>query len=260
LDNELTSRELALKVARCEVARRCRNGEALPCSRVANWGADISRRRYPAPEPWSGHLDRARILFISSNPGAGNETSPPRPNASTTDLSDDALFDIFDNAFEADGGPGRIVKGEFQEDGSRQPYWAWALETAQELLNEAQAGVDYALTEVVHCGSQIEAGVDQALGPCTQLYLGDVLRLSPARLLIAVGTTARNAISARYRSNGADVRSPLRMAGPVDIEGRIRFLVGVWHPSYARYNHDVAISSQVSTQELIRLRALMRGS
>jgi len=261
MDARLAARALAVRIARCDLAQRCRNGEALPCSRVANWGADTERRRYPAPEPWSGHLDQAPVLFISSNPGARDEAAAPLPHAATTNLSDDDLIDIFENAFHADGRPGRIVKGEFNEDGSRQPYWAWTLETATELLQGVpQPGIDYVLTEVVHCGSQRESGVALAVEPCTKLYLGDLFRVSPARLVIAVGGTARNAISEQYRDAGVDVRSPLRVAGPLLIEGQTRFVVGAWHPSYARYGHDVVISRQVPAGDLARLREWMRTS
>jgi hypothetical protein len=49
-------------------------------------------------------------------------------------------------------------------------------------------GQDYALTEVVHCGSGVERGVDEALETCSSRYLKRVISLSPAKLLVLVGT------------------------------------------------------------------------
>jgi hypothetical protein len=60
---------------------------------------------------------------------------------------------------------------------------------ATDLLGRAPVpGQDYALTEVVHCGSGVERGVDEALETCSSRYLKRVISLSPAKLLVLVGT------------------------------------------------------------------------
>ena len=47
-------------------------------------------------------------------------------------------------------------------------YWLWARARARELLlREALPGVDYAMTEVLDCGTQHEVGVTDALATCT---------------------------------------------------------------------------------------------
>jgi hypothetical protein len=65
-------------------------------------------------------------------------------------------------------------------------FWAWTRRIVGELLDrEATPGWDYALTEVVHCGSQQERGVSSALQSCASRYLRRVwvqAAVKPARI------------------------------------------------------------------------------
>jgi hypothetical protein len=68
----------------------------------------------------------------------------------------------------ADGTPGKYVA-----------FWGSCKSRASELLGrEAQPGIDHALTEVVHCGSQHEIGVVAAASECVPRYLDRVMRNS----------------------------------------------------------------------------------
>src|SRR3954451_15439199 len=70
---------------------KCLKGAPHPCERVVldQWPADVteSKRlyRWPfqhlLPEPWTGHLEQAPLLFLASNPGGGEvaELEPPFP-------------------------------------------------------------------------------------------------------------------------------------------------------------------------------------
>src|SRR5262249_50065955 len=104
-------------------------------------------------------------------------------------------------------------------------YWQKVRKHAQLLLGDgAIAGRDYALTEVVHCRSADEEGVQAALEPCVERYLSKVLALSPATLIVVFGTVARDVMRERYKPDTA------RLTAPVEVEGRMRRLAFLAHP------------------------------
>lgn len=59
---------------------------------------------FQPPTSWIGHLSRARILFVGSNPNIGGAEFYP-----DVDWSDEDLIDFFDDAF--DGRLGQIKGG-----------------------------------------------------------------------------------------------------------------------------------------------------
>ena len=88
------------------------------------------------------------------------------------------------------------------------------------------AGRDYALADVVHCRSRDEQGVREALAECVPRYLAPVLALSPAAVVVVLGTEARDAIRAAY-----GYHDPTVVSRPLAIEGKVRRVVLLAHPS-----------------------------
>jgi hypothetical protein len=132
---------------------------------------ELSYETFQLPEPWCGQIDRAPILFVSSNPSIGDDQ---RALGSTTD--DDA-FDAHHYAFGG-GRSTHTVDGVYTLDTngkrSRLPvkYWSAARDRAQELIPHRKVivGIDYALTEVVRCKSKREVGVLAALKECSSRF------------------------------------------------------------------------------------------
>ena len=223
-------RQLILTIARCPVVDACvRGGEANPCAGVVRWQGAGDGPRWP-PEPWSGHLGEAPILFLSSNPSAADEGVRPGPLEVTATSSDDRIIGLFDGAFDA-GGPHiqdgiRWVDGE----GTVSPYvryWASIKARAAELLGHAPVpGVDYALSEVVHCGTRHEAAVWEARTQCVELYLRRVLDISPACVVVLFGAHVAAAL-ASVLPGGA----PYGLHGPLTLADRDRWLVKLPHPN-----------------------------
>src|SRR5258708_27761593 len=50
-----TADALLARITRCPVAKRCRDGEHLPCSTIVR-SQPATPRGFHAPEPWSGHI------------------------------------------------------------------------------------------------------------------------------------------------------------------------------------------------------------
>jgi len=201
------TRALARDITRCAELEAVLDGRASPCREVAGWQGLTRAARWYVPEIWAGHIGAAAILFVSSNPSAGprGEQFDPARHMSRRDRDED-LFTAADGAFDDPRFPG-IASGIYNRDrrgrraGAAVPFWRWTRGIARELLGREPApGDDYALTEVVHCGSQRETGVAAALGTCASRYLRRVLAVSPAGVVVVVGATARGVFESQLRA------------------------------------------------------------
>jgi hypothetical protein len=246
---------LAADIIRCPIVDECLgpSGEGLPCHRVVSWQGGVPGGARYVPEPWSGHLERAPILFVSSNPGGDAEGTPTSDASFTSKWATEELVSCYDDAFEPWRRPG-IADGVYLTDrnGTRAAkairYWVWARARAKELLRrEPNPGIDYALTEVVHCGTRHEAGVAEAFPTCVDRYFARVLSASAAALVVCVGGWARAGFS---RSFGIDIDAHLW--GPGELAGRHRFVVSVPHPG--AFGTPKALEPFVGTANLTRIR------
>lgn len=151
---------------------------------------------FQLPEPWSGQIDIAPLLFISSNPSIDELEEYPDQFWGLS-----RTIDFFHNRFTSDAGWVNDGLCVLQRNGSRGKwvrFWASARGRASEILgkkrNEIVPGVDFALTEIVHCKSRKEEGVNEAQDFCSERYLKRVLSISAAKVLIVYGKPAREAI------------------------------------------------------------------
>lgn len=212
------------------------------------------KREHHLPEPWVGQIDRAPLLFVASNPSLSSfrGASPP-PSfapplkrigehrrkehsafrhglaAPKPNWTDGELVDRYSNAFDVwvSGGTAGVAD-ETGRAGKIVSYWVAARALAEAFFEDAgdvRPGLDYALTEVVHCKSQDEAGVASAVSVCAPLYLRRVIALSPACLIVALGDRARNAIRSVFSYPAAG-----SVSDPMKIEGQRRRVVFLAHP------------------------------
>jgi len=225
-------RSLSATIARCPVLASTLRGEDTPCRSVVSWLGSEPGPRY-LPDAWYGHLAEAPILFVSSNPGAGARTDPVLPGLwVTSESSDEEVFLASDGAFEPGQVPGvaggtRMVDRHGQQHGRPVRYWTWARRMAREFLGaEPTPGHDYAMTEMVHCGSRDEYGVSEALATCSHTYLRPILALSPATVIVLVGDKAYSAFTSEM---GLSIHD--HVWGPEPLAGRKRWVITLPHPN-----------------------------
>lgn len=227
MDAEQT-RDLFFDIAHCPNVRVCLETiQPHPCRavveyQVAQRGAK-SYKDFQLPEPWVGQIDVAPILFIGSNPSIGEDDH-------ASGLASDE--DIWDSHHLAHGGGRRkyIIDGVRTTAPDGAPlktvrYWSSIRRRVTELIPDrvVRPGVDYAMSELVHCKSRHEIGVRDALDECVQRYLNRLFTASAARVIIAVGALAR-----RHFLRDAPVPpQPLECV----IAGRNRLLAFIPHPS-----------------------------
>lgn len=247
-----------VEVARCPILRGILEGETgHPCGTVVGvqWDAAVSvdERRarwhteHQLPEPWSGDLSRARVLFVSSNPSIGGKparsgapavpavaASPPASElASQPSLrygvgahprdswTDEEIIDFYARRFVSRIAPGGRFVLPDGRPGGYQRFWGWAENRLKEIIPDGVMGVDGCLTELVRCKSRNEVGVRAARPVCTTSFLARTIALSGARLIVAVGAHAS-------RHFGLE---PGELRPPALIEGRERQIISLRHPA-----------------------------
>jgi hypothetical protein len=185
-------------------------------------------KRFHLPEPFSGRIESAPILFLSSNPSYWHKERYP-----VEDWSDELIVDFFRNRFGnglenwTEGGSRTLL-----EDGGYGPsvaFWSAVRNRAAELLERpVRPGIDFALTEVVHCKSERETGVEAALNECMTRYLQRILAASGSSVIVVLGRYAKRAICWAL---GLDPDAVYQLYGPVVIGQRDRLVAFLSHPN-----------------------------
>lgn len=220
-----------------------------PCSKVISEQHCRSLSDFQVPEPWSGDLEHAPILFLSSNPSFDEVEDFPRWS-----WPEEWIEDYFINRFRG-GRKQWIEKGthRLMPDGSYEPvsFWAAVRQRAIELLMEdVRPGIDYALTEVVHCSSRSEAGVPEASNECARRYLQRVVKLSGAKVIVVFGTTIKNTVKREFGLPEGNV------FGPIDVGERKRYVVFLPHPNARQVR---SFKKCIEDEKLQELRAFLRS-
>ena len=99
---------------------------------------------------------------------------------------------------------------------------------ASELLMDehVRPGVDYALSEVVHCPSAKELGVNSALAECAGRYLLPILQRSGAKIVVCLGRFARTAICEMF-----SIPEEVAIYGPQQVGDQLRYFSFLPHPN-----------------------------
>jgi hypothetical protein len=255
--------QLLWEIADCDELRRCRArpDEAHPCQAIVDLQADRPWQEHQRPEPWNGDFGSARILFVSSNPSI--DRSEPYPAGASGRAEVERFFPRRFEEHIADGTRPRKLGGV--PAARPVPYLNEVLGIASDLLGRvASPGVDYALTEVVHCKSAGRQGLERrrgrpgALERCPALYLRRIVDASGSRLVVAVGADARRALI-RELSLAEDFGLLARGGRPLvpvsgGSDGRYCLAIGGISSSDRR---DVLDERVLSHQDLERIRQML---
>lgn len=238
---------LLFDIAHCPSVQFCLDNPCSrhPCREIVESQRCSRLARYQVPEPWSGELELAPILFLSSNPSISSTEEYPR-----WEWADEDIEDYFTHRFGGgrqewikDGTKTLLQDGEYA---SATPFWAAVQKRAMELMDDVCPGIDYALTEIVHCKSRSEFGVAEAQAECSRRYLWRVIELSGASVIVVLGKRAELAVRAEFRiSDGMNVSDPVKVG---DIERLFAFLP---HPNA---HMERSFAKCLRREELHRLR------
>jgi len=243
------SGKLLIEIAHCPNVQKCleSTGDAQPCSRVVLSQGLKPLNAHQVPEPWSGSIAKAPLLFLSSNPSISETEIYPRWS-----WPEDNIRDYFEERFGKWIRDGLYTLQQNEGYSKSVPFWREVRGRAAELYQRenVKPGLDYALTEVVHCKSRNNEGVASAVDECANLYLDRVLSSSAAKIIVTLGTVAARIMTEKYR-----IDSDSRVHGPINIGGRDRFVVFLAQPGSNQARKFVTC---VSPDELAKLRAAMK--
>jgi uracil-DNA glycosylase len=237
MNNEIV--EIIKEISFCKFINDYQNNKlsySHNCYEIINFQKENKIKFFQIPEPFSGEIDKAKILVISSNPSIDTSENEEYP---TYEQSENEIIDFFYNRFKKNVSDGIKWLGR---DGYYHPksgvgFWKGIkgrVKEIYEILNKVPVpGVDYCLTEIVHCKSFDEIGVANALKSCSS-YFNKILELSPAPLLLIVGKHAENIFLNQYDLNNIyqKIYGPeLKVSGPVMIGSMERLLYIIPHPA-----------------------------
>jgi hypothetical protein len=223
---------LLLEIAHCPSMVACLNDpqQPHPCAQIVGTQLEHGNALHQIPEPWNGDLCNAPVLFISSNPSiSAAERYPdlgwPNPEIATF------FQQRFGNLPTSPILSGRKVLNVDNSRSRAVPFLSWVRCRVAELTqlprNDIDAGVDYVVTEVVHCKSVDEIGVEPALIHCAETYTERVLNCAGAAVVIFVGGLAASVAHHIFQLN-PDIS---RIQGPVPLCGIDRMVVFLPHPN-----------------------------
>lgn len=240
--------ELLLEIAHCPNILACFHERirSHPCHLIIQSQRSPSPDVHQVPEPWSGKLSEAPLLFLSSNPSFSETDHYPLRS-----WRDEDIKTYFNDRFEK-----WIIDGRYtrQQDGSYSraiAFWNEVRGRATELYERTvEPGTDYALTEVVHCKSRNNKGVKQALKECGDRYLSRLLSCSNAKVIVALGKFVKQVVIETFA-----IPRDARVYGPAEVCGRTRYIVFLAQPNS---NRPRKFSTAVSAEELAELRTILR--
>lgn len=203
-----------------------------PCRSVVDAQAPTALPWRQVPEPWSGDLERARVLAVVSHPVLHDRDLRPvwRSTWEHTER-------FFERRLAGDGPQPRLSAGtvgrrlRVDDPGGlpSDPELLVAVERTTELLGRLPAPGELAVTHVVRCPTTGDAGVARALKQCPDRWLRSVVAASPAPVLLAVGVNADKGLS---RVLGLFPGGTARVT-EVSVDGAARMVVVVPHPKAA---------------------------
>lgn len=245
---------LLSEISHCSAADGIRSETspvAVPCHKIVGLQTG---GLYQLPEPWSGQINIARLLFISSNPSINELEEYPEKSWEL-----DRTTDFFHNRFTSPAG-WVIDRRALLRNGLRSApvqFWRAARDRTAEILQKGKdavkPGIDFALTEVVHCKSQKERGVAEALHFCSGRYLERVLSISAAKVLIVYGRFAKDAVHRRVGCLMSPLPNGLSL---VSIRDNPRILVFLPHPN--AIGPLKSLKDNVGDDGLSRIRAHLK--
>jgi hypothetical protein len=185
-------------------------------------GLDIRTQGFQTGEPWIGDIEKARILFLSSNPAFTFDENCPRYFAqpehfampySEKKLSWQEVWEWIRNAAQtacAENGGLYIqtIDANGKKDNKAIPYWGCVRNNVKLLLPPTPGGysleelMSYAVCmEVVPFKSVKEAGVQEALCTCWENFARHILARAAAPIFVLVGKRARDVFLERALSD-----------------------------------------------------------
>lgn len=157
---ESDTRKLLCEITCCPEITKSWRGESNVCTKLVN---AQPKNDFRVPEPWTGSLSTADILYIAINPGIRiGKSQVPKWGAKTSDI-----YNFFNYGLTTREGK----------------WWTNLKNRTLELGNYS-----YAVTNVVHCKScKVKFITRNIRHYCCDKYLDRIIKSSNAKLIVSIG-------------------------------------------------------------------------
>jgi hypothetical protein len=224
----VTKNNLLYDICRCSNVEDCfySGDHNNPCYKIVMAQGVSSTADFQTPEPWSGSIDAAPILFVGDTNKIFDEEEYP-----TWSWSDYLMEDYFNCRFS--GGRKQWIKDglyTLNKNGLHAAawnrFWAACRNRALELHQKVDVvpGYDFSITTAVRCRTKNLSDIKGAALECVKRYLGKVINLSSAVVIVGLGELASNSIRSIF-----DIKDGSNMHGPVTINKKERYFAFLHH-------------------------------
>lgn len=224
----MSMEDLLRRISRCSNIDTCIDGnnEDHPCSRIILSQGASKLADFYAPEPWSGRIETAPILFIGDNTRMIADEEYP-----TLAWPDYLIKDFFNDRFG--GGRKKWIKDGLYplcSDGTHKKQWnrLWSAcaNRTHELFESfsINPGHDFAVSETVRCRTFKQLNISKAVHECCSQYLKQVIEISGALIVVGMGPNAKHYIHQAY-----DINTEKLTCGPIHLGGRERYFAFLPH-------------------------------
>lgn len=173
------TKELLLEIATCPI-----KNSFVDCKTIKSVQDD--NETFQCAEAWNGDIENAKILFISSNPSYDKKETALLVNRYPDIKADrvEYILEFFNNRFS------NAVWKDYPKFWKRIAKFATFIpeyknEDKKEFFKKSVAS-----TEIVHCKSTNEIGVNESCGKCFSLWTEKILSRFNGKYIVLVGKFA----------------------------------------------------------------------
>tara|TARA_B100000315_G_scaffold253838_1_gene293554 strand:+ start:405 stop:1163 length:759 start_codon:yes stop_codon:yes gene_type:complete len=208
-------KKLLVDICRCPNIKDVliNNKENNPCFQtIKSQNKDYDN--FQVPEPWSGDITRAKIVFLLCNPSISeNENFPTHKN------KNEELEDFFINRHNGDR-PGKYINGDvviYSNDKTKRiPTQSEIKQVAQHIFGKSCIpGKDYAQLEITHCKTLNKNALSpSSINECVSRHFFRTIELIKAKLIVSCGVNSLEAMNTKF-----DLKAKMHdLIGPVNFE------------------------------------------
>ena len=173
------TKELLLEIATCPI-----KNSFVDCKTIKSVQDD--NETFQCAEAWNGNIEKAKVLFISSNPSYDNKETKkldnPYPNRQKT--KEEKFIDFFENRFS------NTVWKDYPKFWKRIAKFATFIPEYKNKDKKVFFQEFVASTEIVHCKSTNEIGVNESCDKCFSLWTKKILSRFNGKYIVLVGKFA----------------------------------------------------------------------
>ena len=224
-----------------------------PCFQTVK-SQNVDFDNFQVPEPWSGDITQANIVFLLCNPSISeNENFPTHKN------KDEELEDFFINRHNGNR-PGKFIDGNIVVYANNKTKVNRTLSEIKKIAEhifgkKCKPGKDYAQLEITHCKTLNKLGMSKnSTNECVSKYFLKTIKFIKAKLIVSCGTDSLDTINKKFNLN-ARMHD---LIGPIDFlnnNQNLKYIAFIGQPGSSIKRTG---SEAINGENLVKIRNLIK--